>query len=51
MVAEAAGVETTLEIRPGMWHYWHIFYQSLPEARRAMDSIGEFLIRHQALGN
>jgi acetyl esterase/lipase len=45
-IAEAAGVDVTLEIWPGMWHYWHIFYNALPEARGAMKSIGEFLMRH-----
>lgn len=41
--AKKAGVPTTLEIWPGMWHYWHIFVPSLPEAHEAMLSINNFL--------
>jgi len=41
--AQGAGVPTTLEIWPGMWHYWHIFYPALPEAREAMQNIVDFL--------
>ena len=41
--AENAGVPTTLEIWPGMWHYWHIFVNSLPEAQQAMLNINDFL--------
>ena len=41
--AKNAGVPTILEIWPGMWHYWHIFVNSLPEAQQAMASINDFL--------
>ncbi len=41
--AKNAGVLTTLEIWPGMWHYWHLFVPSLPEAQLAMLSINDFL--------
>jgi acetyl esterase/lipase len=41
--AKKAGVPTTLEIWPGMWHYWHIFVPSLPEAHEAMLNINDFL--------
>ena len=41
--AKKAGVPTTLEIWPGMWHYWHLFAPSLPEAHKAMLSINNFL--------
>ena len=41
--AKNAGVPTTLEIWPGMWHYWHLFVPFLPEAQQAMKSINQFL--------
>jgi monoterpene epsilon-lactone hydrolase len=41
--AKKAGVPTILEIWPEMWHYWHIFVPSLPEAQQAMQSINDFL--------
>lgn len=41
--AKNAGVPTILEIWSGMWHYWHIFVNSLPEAQQAMASINEFI--------
>jgi len=41
--AEEAGVPTTLEVWPGMWHYWHMFVRTLPEARDALGSVGDFL--------
>jgi acetyl esterase/lipase len=49
--AKNAGVEATLEIWPGMWHYWHIFISSLPPARQAMDRIVEFLQANQNDGH
>jgi acetyl esterase/lipase len=41
--AQNVGVPTTLEIWPGMWHYWHIFFPALPEAREAMQHLVDFL--------
>ena len=41
--AEEAGISTTLEIWPGMWHYWHLFLPFLPEAEHAMVSINRFI--------
>lgn len=41
--AKNAGVPTTLEIWPGMWHYWHLFAPSLLEAQQAIRSITDFL--------
>jgi acetyl esterase/lipase len=42
--AEEAGVPTTLEVFPGMWHYWHIFLSSLPPAQQAVANIVNFLL-------
>jgi acetyl esterase/lipase len=41
--ARAAGVEVSLVIWPRMWHVWHLFAPSLPEARQAVDAIGAFI--------
>jgi epsilon-lactone hydrolase len=42
-----AGCEVALEIWPRMPHVWHGFAPVLPEARRAIARIGEF-VRHWA---
>jgi acetyl esterase/lipase len=41
---EAAGVEVTLEVWPGMQHEWHFAAEMLPEGRQAVDRIGEFIL-------
>ena len=41
--AKQDGVPTTLEVWPGMWHYWHLFAPFLPEACQAMENISRFL--------
>jgi len=40
--AEAAGIETQLEIWPEMWHVWHFWAAGLPEARQALDGVGRY---------
>ncbi|HXU99792.1 MAG TPA: alpha/beta hydrolase [Caulobacteraceae bacterium] len=40
---EKAGCAVTLEIWPRMPHVWHAFAPILPEARRAITRIGEFV--------
>ena len=40
---EAAGCEVELEVWPEMWHTWHGWMQTLPEARRAMEAIGQYV--------
>lgn len=42
--AEEDGVEVTLRVWPGMWHFWHLFVPWLPEAREAMTEIREFIL-------
>jgi len=44
--AQAAGVDVTLEVWEGMQHEWHFAANILPEARRAIDRIGEFIKDH-----
>jgi acetyl esterase/lipase len=41
--ARAAGVDVTLEPWEDMIHVWQIFASQLPEAREAIDRIGEFI--------
>jgi epsilon-lactone hydrolase len=39
----AAGCEVEIEIWPRMPHGWHFYARVLPEARRAVERVGEFL--------
>jgi monoterpene epsilon-lactone hydrolase len=41
--AEAAGVDTTLEVWPDMIHVWHFFAAMLPEGQQAIERIGEWV--------
>lgn len=41
--AQAAGVDVTLKIWPGMWHVFHAFLRYAPEARQAIDEIGAWV--------
>lgn len=44
--ANAAGVDTTLEVWDEMFHVWHSFGAILPEGLRATERIGEYLDAH-----
>ncbi len=44
--ARLAGVDTQLEIYPGMWHVFQTSGSSVPEARRAIQSLVAFIIKH-----
>jgi monoterpene epsilon-lactone hydrolase len=44
--ARAAGVDVSLVIWRKMWHVWHLFVPSLPEARQAIYAIGDFIREH-----
>jgi acetyl esterase/lipase len=44
--AKAAGVEVDLEVWEGLIHVWHIWGDALPEGRRALAKIGDFICRH-----
>jgi acetyl esterase/lipase len=41
--ARKAGSPVRLETWPHMVHVWHLFERNLPEAKEALDRIGEFL--------
>ena len=41
--ASTAGVDVTLEPWDDMIHVWQIFASQLPEAREAIDRIGDFI--------
>ena len=43
--AEAAGVDATLEVWPGLWHIFAL-QGTYPESRQAMQRLGRFLRRH-----
>jgi acetyl esterase/lipase len=45
--ATAAGVSVEMVVWPGMWHVWQTLVPYLPEAKEAVDGIGEF-VRRQA---
>jgi acetyl esterase/lipase len=44
--ARLAGVDVTLENWKGMQHVWQYAASLLPEARQAVNRIGEFIIQH-----
>jgi monoterpene epsilon-lactone hydrolase len=41
--ARAAGVDVKLEVWPGMMHVWQLTASFMPEARQAIDKMGEFI--------
>jgi acetyl esterase/lipase len=45
-----AACAVELEIWPRMPHVWHLFARILPESRQAIDRIGEFVRKTQAVG-
>ena len=44
--AEAAGVSVEMEVWDDMPHVWHHYAPILPEARKAIGRIGEFVLEH-----
>ena len=46
--AREAGVEVTLEPWEEMIHVWQIFFPAVPEARAAVERIGEYIRQHTA---
>ena len=42
----ATGVDVTLECWEGVFHGWHGSAHVLPEARQAIERIGEFFAEH-----
>jgi monoterpene epsilon-lactone hydrolase len=41
-----AGVKVTLDVWENMWHVWHMFAAIMPEAKRAVNEVGEFVKTH-----
>jgi len=41
--ARASGVQVTLDVWPEMFHSWQLFAEEVPEARRALDRVGDFV--------
>lgn len=46
--AQDAGVDVTLDVWENMWHVWHMFAGIMPEAKRAIDDVGDFIKNHVA---
>lgn len=44
--AQDAGVDVTLDVWENMWHVWHMFAGMMPEAKRAIDDVGDFIKNH-----
>ncbi|MCI0789657.1 MAG: alpha/beta hydrolase fold domain-containing protein, partial [Chloroflexi bacterium] len=44
--AKEAGVSVEMEVWDDMPHVWHHYAPILPEARKAIGKIGEFVLRH-----
>jgi acetyl esterase/lipase len=44
--AREAGVAVQLKVWPGMWHDFHTFVPALPEAKEAVNEIGQFVRGH-----
>jgi len=44
--ARQAGVDSTLDVWENMWHVWHFFAGQLPEGRRAVNKVGEYIRGH-----
>lgn len=44
--AEAAGVDVTLEVRPGLVHDWHLFAGMIPEGDEDVARVAAFLRSH-----
>lgn len=44
--AQRDGTDATLYIGEGMWHGWHLFAAYVPEAKRAMRQVTQFVTRH-----
>jgi acetyl esterase/lipase len=41
--AGQAGVDVELEVWDQLWHVWHLFAPTLPEANQALERIGTFV--------
>ena len=41
--AKQDGVDVTLKIYDGMWHFFHVFYRLMPESKAATKEVGAFI--------
>ncbi|QDA61371.1 alpha/beta hydrolase [Hymenobacter jejuensis] len=41
--AQAAGVDATLQVFPGLVHWWHLFWRVVPEASEALNQVAGFV--------
>jgi epsilon-lactone hydrolase len=46
----AAGVATTFDIWPEMFHVWHLYWPMLQQGREAIQRAAEFIVGHRAAG-
>jgi epsilon-lactone hydrolase len=44
--ARSAGVDVSLVVWPKMWHVWHLFAPSLPEAHQAVNAVAAYIRQH-----
>jgi acetyl esterase/lipase len=42
-LAQQAGVSARVEVYPRMWHVWHLYHATLPQAKHALEDIAQFL--------
>lgn len=45
---QAAGVQTQLQVWPGLWHVWQVFVGLMPEADAALREACAFVAQHSA---
>ena len=41
--AKSAGVDVNLNIYDNMWHVWHLYARLMPEAKKAVKELGNFI--------
>lgn len=46
--ARSAGVDITCEVWESMWHFWHLSAGLVPEGKRAIARLAEFIHQHMA---
>lgn len=44
--AKKAGVDVSFYASEGLFHVWHIFARYMPEAKKSIDEIGQFMQQH-----
>jgi acetyl esterase/lipase len=49
--AGASGIDVTLDVWPGMFHFWQAHAPALPEGQEAIERAGAFIRRHVEAAN